>query len=664
MTSSVGTKNPHLEKVNSVFNNPKSLHYYIHHLMKNPATPEAFYQSDQFNKVLKQIDVVYKGKNPFLFRRCGWTPAHVAVICGNETGLKELIKRDYIHIATEDNQTPRDYALKYQPHLLIHFPSLEKRADEKGKDKTDLIQQVKKASVIQVPRFSRSFRYTLGQDFGVEICELLFSCPGLPEHKIKIDHTVKNMQMLSKKLGFKLLLTRHLYYARDSWMCTAKGKRLSFANSLNVPKAIERARSLELYRGKTPFYLTTHCFFKALIGNAYPHIGKAVADYKHLMKNVKPLPALPTFRFYLEGGNHFCITNAQGKPILLLGGDMVAIMHNQFRLDNIFETLSIDLKLLMEDSLKKLTSDEDLLRNTLLEMYAQGLLRVPGKTGPPPLTVSDIQMLVSHFEAGSVKKEHSYLQLAIDKGCFVPLSLPKDLERYKPIAATYLAQRVATLAIAAESFSVEQQNVFIIPQLFYHLDVFLRPGPKGSFFTFDFSKTLECLGAIESNQDKFQLSKKDKEILQEYIETTQTLKQQLGHLQKQTLLKLHAAGCYCLFVPGLFLGKSAPSLREADIFPTNHVNFFNAITGWSSKTGKQYYITGGAGVGDRLGIVLQDVFEASLKHYCPDIDVHFVGYDPAEPTNFAEAHRLLNTYGQQSGVHCLSFEWSTVPRKA
>src|SRR5580700_3337687 len=93
--------NPHLEKVKALYSKP-SPHYYIHYHMIDPLVPQAFYQSERFEKALARIDEIYQGrKSPFLFRRGGWTPAHVAAICGNETGLKVLMKRGCIQEITD-----------------------------------------------------------------------------------------------------------------------------------------------------------------------------------------------------------------------------------------------------------------------------------------------------------------------------------------------------------------------------------------------------------------------------------------------------------------------------------------------------------------------------------------------------------------------------------
>lgn len=673
-----------------------SLHYYIHCHMKNPQVPEGFYRSDKFKKALDWITGYYKGKNPFLFKRAGLTPTHVALTSGNETGLKILAERGCIQniLATrrgiqdvpEDiyNCLPIEYAKKHQPHLLKYFLSFEGRSDEKMRKKVDgalssqrgaCINEIARCSTASAPKFPSSFTYSICQDFGVEIQKLLFSCPSQKEGEANIEWTVKNMQALSAKLGFELLLSKKPYWVRDSWLCTRKRERLLSSQSEHVLTALKRAHSLHFFQGKNPAYLTTHQFFKNLIGLSLQQGPHAALHYEELTgeKNIKmPL-------FYMEGGNHFCVSNLNNKHVLLIGEDQMAVIQNQLRLQRTFDDPLINIAESVKQFSKRLTTDPNLLKTTVLEMYAQGLMRIGGKDGI--ISKENIKKLMTEFDISIVdhktglkkagtpiaaqdkeKTGHVYLKRAIEQGLFVYPALPKDLSKSIPNAAKYLAQKELTKDILTQTFSVDQ--TFVIPQLFYHLDLFLRPGPKGSFFGLDFALTIKCLQEIAYRQSALGLNEQDQELLKNYIETTKALNQEVGGLWLEVLKKIHEAKFFYLPVPGFFLSQSVARRYLMSSSSTQHVNFLNAITGWSPKTKRYYYITSGTSAGSRLGKILQEVFEASLKRYCPEMDVYYVGYNPSAPEDFSEADQLINQYGTQAGVHCLSFEWETRPHTA
>lgn len=668
-------------ELSKLFTKP-SLHWYIHYLMKNPQIPESFYQSEKFNKVLIRIEGYYTRKNPFVFKRAGFTPADVAVMSGNETGLKVLAQRGCIQNIEDARACKlKDYAQKHQPHLLKYLLKIEIGSDEKTRKKVGrarlstmsaLIHKIALCSTQCVPLFPSRFLYTQWQDFGMQIKKLLFSCPDEKFSKRNIQYTVKNIQLLSKELGFELLLSEKPYYVRDTWLSTTKIKHLLSSNSKCIPTALKRAYSLQFFQGKNSTYLTTHEFFKGLIGASREQLSNASLDYEKLISK----ESVRTPLFYMEGGNHYCTSNLNNKPVLLIGEDMMAIIQNQLRLQHTFDALPMNIAMNMKKHTKffseKLAADPDLLKTTVLEMYAQGILRIGKKNGM--IETIDILKLMreSNLSAvdhktnskrsrilasayGKEKSEHGYLKKAVERNLFVYPTLPKNLRGYIPIVAKYLAQKNITKEILSITFSVD--DLFVIPQLFYHLDIFLHPGPKGSFFGINFDLTIRCLEEIASKQSLMRLSKRDQKLLQNYIDTTKTLKEEIGHLLLQVQQEISKARFLYLPVPGFFLAKSVN-------FLAHNVNFLNAITGWSPKTKRYYYITAGTSVGDQLGKILQQVFEQSLKHYCPKIDVYYVGYNPSLPQNFSEADKLLNTIGVQAGVHCLSFEWETLPHIA
>jgi hypothetical protein len=85
----------------------------------------------------------------------------------------------------------------------------------------------------------------------------------------------------------------------------------------------------------------------------------------------------------------------------------------------------------------------------------------------------------------------------------------------------------------------------------------------------------------------------------------------------------------------------------------------NAISGYSTAMQRYYYIASGASAGDKLGKILMDAFALTLERFISPIKVHFVGYDPDQPTDYSAATDLTNNKTSRAGIHCLTFELKT-----
>ena len=254
-----------------------------------------------------------------------------------------------------------------------------------------------------------------------------------------------------------------------------------------------------------------------------------------------------------------------------------------------------------------------------------------------------------------------YLDEAIKKQMFSPLVMqPSQIQSGIAIGAEYLAQLDLVQVIMAENFKVPFDNIIFIPQLGYHLDGHMRPGPNGSLFMQDYAFTDELLNEIEKNSETLNLSAKDKEMIKRYRNTAQKFAREFGPISLKANEILTAAGFTLVPIAGLFYDVSpAPSDLALDLIFTSHLNFLNAITGWSSKANSYFYIASGARVGDKLGEVLMKSFEEAIKHYEPNTQICFVGYDPNNPTDFSESMKWMNDIDLQLGPHCLSFEKET-----
>jgi hypothetical protein len=637
--------------LNASFNRPKPEQFW--HFMMKTRKIEGVYRSEQIEARIQEI-IAKKGSNSFTIQsENGWTPAHVAVLSDNEAGLHFLKSRGALALDVKGNDgaTPLDYARMYQPNLVKFF--------EETLSCLKCILPKWKVSLPKTP-----FTYCAhSNDFGVEIKSLLFSRQ-TNNSKEQIIHMVENLKLLSEKFGFDLAISDYPYCLRDSLVRLPNGKVVLAGHSENLQQAVDRNTSRALIFRDHTMFLTDHLIFKGSLGASDRHWEKGINDiFTHFNTNEKGASG---FQFCMEGGNHYSLTNRLGQRILIFGEDTRYIALNQMRLDGIFNEPQFS-KSNEGIEIKKgiLSLDPSLLKRTLEEMYAQGLLKPGNGREKGLLSEKEVGFVVIECDSmrnGPYQAEgNPYLDIAIKKKMFSPLDIPSsELQNYIEVAAKYLAQIEVVSIIMAASFKVRFDNIVFVPQLDYHLDVFLRPGPNCLFMQ-DYVFTDELLGEIEKNSNALELSGKDKEIIKRYRKTAQKFAREFGPISLKTKEILTAAGFNLVPVPALFYDVS-PNLLEhiSDIAPsTLHLNFLNAITGWSSKANSYFYIASGARVGDKLGEVLMNSFEEVIKYYEPNTQVCFVGYDPNNPTDFSESMRLMNDPSSHLGPHCLSFEKET-----
>lgn len=649
-----------------------------HHLMKYKKTQNT-YQEKLVEARVQEI-IKRKGSNSFTWpSHHGWTPAHVAVLADNPVGLQFLKAKGALasNIIDWDGYTPIGLAMIYHPELVKYFEDLQMSPSIVKKPSLDLFFETHCASKTLKPiKCSPN-----SDDFGIEIKTLMFAAPSsgtidmqeaFSSAGLKIDHIAKNMAECAERFGFKLLFSKYQYALRDNLIRLPNGKVLSIAISENTPQALQRTLSRSLrFRNKASFQ-TNHLFFKGQLGAAHSHICQAGLDLaERFGANIKEVPSL---RFYMEGGNHYLMTNTAGVKVALLGEETLSTALSQMREDGIFNDPFLDLKPSVAFYRKEFFKRPDFLKMTLEEMYVQGFLakgpcKEKGLISPEEIS-SILQLCDSEKKNGccdSSLKKNPYLAVAEQFGYYRPLDFSKlQLKDEIEGAATYLAQMEMTKMIIAASFSVDLKQLVFVPQLDYHLDIFLRPGPDGSIFVQDYSLCVKLLNEILSQSDALGLSADDIRMLKRYRDTADQLERELGPLSRLVKKKVEEAELRAIPAPGVFYDASPHLLNPEKPHEalTFNLNFLNAITGWSSSSKSHFYLATGAGVGDRLGGVLMSAFEQFLKAYQPDVQVCFLGYDPENKSDFSEGMRWLNRMGSQLGPHCLSFALETKARNS
>lgn len=691
---STGSSSLH-EKLSSHFKDATHTEYW-HYLAKN-RLEESIYLNQR--SMQERVDSIRKKLGTCSFdcqAAYGWTPLHVAVLSNNKAAVNFFLEQGAkVDIPDENGKTAMGYADRF-PKLMDLFsksqqvkqitvtnlvtmkkvlPKMDQGfskkinnyhfldADLKDPNRYKLpftfpaadfstVEQVLRKLVPSAVSLPSSFVYQEGtNDFGVELQHLLFSDP----HKslnLKFDHLFQDISGIADREGFQLTLTTGDYYPRDSFIRIG-----NFVTTFVLPnskefihQSIEKAMSKAAYFGESAsFCARVKCLTAVYIGTS---VGKIYHQGVEQFSSFKR----STFPVYIEGGNLFTLTNKTGKRKILIGKDHLAQIHANLRLDKYFDLYPpapLDFSL----------SDKE-IRKFAEEMYAMGLLRLSiGKEKKSGyISRSMMEEVLPDFNSTKDVERLTFRKLAIEKG-LTPFSLEeKDIEEARPLVEKYVAQRKAMKEALAKEFEVMPEDLHFIPQLAYHLDVFLQPGPKGSIFLQDFSLCKNILEQLNNIDTFFSLclGPDDRFMLARYLASAEKLEKELGPLLIEARNELEKAGFIVIPTPGIFF-----DLHEKKDDRTYHLNFLNAITGWSEKQKHYFYVATGASVGTHLGALLMKLFERFLEQYETNSKIYFVGENPKKEGDFSQVMDLWNqtqseseglTLGPMAGAHCLSFE--------
>ncbi|MBX7066430.1 MAG: ankyrin repeat domain-containing protein [Parachlamydiales bacterium] len=590
-----------------------------------------------------------------------WTPAHVAVLAGNAASLTFLISRQArLDIPDKSGKTAIDLAKEFHPELLPILCPLNKRAIY-----TEILKPL--CTRLDLGPFSYDPNT---DDFGVINRTFLFcrdiepsSDPsalkaiaeekGIAEHNLHTDlhtdHLTSDMVKIGEYEGFGVEETRHIYYPRDHLARTLEGSLVASTsrNLDKVQRALDREASWSVYFSPNASFRSSHPLFKGTIIGTSAKQKEAFLDccFKRPKANIKE------FRFFMEFGDKFLMTNSQGEKVLVVGEQHLPLIHAYCRLIKLFDEEGIELHIPKDLSNEKVQEIAE-------EMAALGLLKINGAS-----SFLDYGQISSLMDRAIGQRRTDYKNLAIEMGLLKPFSMnPEEIEAARPLAATYLAQREIVKELLAVSFGLEKGNLVVVPSCGYHLDTMMAPAPNGHMFFYDPATTIAALDGLKAQKGALGLSEQDLDLIDNYRRTAAQMYKELGSLYETAQAALKKAGVPIIKTPGIFF--DIPQSRKYPL--TSHVHFMNPVTGWSDKTSSYYYITTGTSVGDRLGPVLMDLYAEFLNLHIPGIHVHYVGRNPQNPADFTQAMQLYNTArgnAPQSGIHCHSFPLKTEAHK-
>lgn len=642
-------------RLKDCFNKAEATTYW-HHLMKlchNTAT----YEGTQADETIKRIAA--KTQKPVTFQEkanFGWTPAHVAVIANNKAGLVFLRTKGASLVELDDEKkTPEDYC-----KLLNRFDLLSLL-----KTSTLQLQLAPLFKKWAVPLSNEPFHYRANTaDFGVVIKKLLFSGDNQEKRVVKsieqpfaYNHFIENMREVATKVGFTLVAEANMLFCRDGLITLPDGRVVVAWFSEGHLKAKERTQSLALLQQQHGSYATANILFSEDSGVACEYFSDTYKDFITLFKQEPE-----RLGFYLEGGNHFLSSNCEGDLKLVMSHEDLYTTLNHHLLERYFEKTKDDLLKLI-DWFNQNSSEAE-LQEQLKEMDAQGYMPEGFDRKASYLSLDQVRRVVQFFlQQGERTDKLLPHQIATHLGYHVPFKALKtqDLMRAKPHVITYMAKKLLTRAYIAEDFDLQPENLLIIKPISYHLDIFMRPGPKGSYFLHSFQLAEELLELILKHADEHALTPNDILLLKRYIASSKRLGADLEPLFLEAKKELKRGKFTVIPAPMLFFDEMPRLDKLEDLFTVkgSHLNFMNAISGFSEKTRRYYYITNGAKAADRLGRVLMDSFECFMKSYLPNIELFFVGYDPKNPTDFSQAQVLTSRLDLKAGVHCMSKELET-----
>jgi hypothetical protein len=521
-------------------------------------------------------------------------------------------------------------------------------------------------SYLNRPRGSFCYRYDTN-DFGVQIDRLRLSSLG---------GFADEMMAIANRLGIHLDVTNKDYFPRDGlvrleWLYPTKKRNLFISEgSDGILVAMNKVSVSAQFLRKMASSYNKHPALQGGAGSMYKrYFPIAVQDYTSMYAEGPIMAPL-----YVEGGNLLVITHPRfpGRKLCLVGEEsfMTALLHRRkekmiFPGDPTFKNRVAQIG-------ATLTAAE--VDKTAKEMYSLGLLRSTKVELNPishegTVTINhniDPALLVPMKEAELQKHKEKFLAdhlraaqiLFANHRTIDSFEIPdNERDKVKGIVANYLVQKTAMRILFASMFMTDgigvhppESDTLVIPQLGYHLDMFLRPGPGPERYMMlqSYSLCRDLLYQIRDNAEHLRLTTKDDELLDGYIQTAEQLAKDLQPLEDQVREVLTGAGISILPMPALFYGT------EKQI----NINFMNGISGWSPVTKRYYYLVIGVTVGDFLGDTLMSMFTKFMQVEVGGIDVIYVGKRPnsAFPrrADFSAAAQWSSICG--AGLHCLSME--------
>jgi hypothetical protein len=476
------------------------------------------------------------------------------------------------------------------------------------------------------------FTYSTTNDFGKQIHKLLFCRP----REGFSSHFFENMKEIGAIEGFEVKASESVYSVRDPKLRATDGSILEPTCSEALPEALNRCLKRAQHLKNHAAVLSDHPFFNASSVGVVAREKMHRRTYDGIDRTTQR-----ESRLYFEGGDCLHFTNHKNVPQFLIGEDLSVITHQALRREKWFnkQETKFTTSFLNEDLIFRKYHDK--INSRFLNQEIPEEIATKAKRISETLNDAQIKDVLHEMNSMGLLTNFRF-------------ETKENREKGRIIVCEYLAQQEFVRSILfPEELRCSAEQIKFLPQVAYHLDVAMAPGPKGSIFLQDYEKSVQLLQTIEANATIFQLTQADLQQLQSFKETTEKLGKELKPLMDDARKQLETAGYHVIPAPGAFF-----SFDKGRPF---NFNFLNSLTGFSEKTGHFYYITSGAKTDGKLAEILMDFYVEFLKANCNHIVVYFTGRDPNNASDFSEAMGNLNQRKSHLGPHCLSFELDISP---
>lgn len=496
-------------------------------------------------------------------------------------------------------------------------------------------EQVKKTCsgifMSEVKQTQTKFTYISPNDYGREIRKLLFA----PSYKGFSENSHRDLSAIAKIEKFSILETSSPCFIRDSKLLRTDGAVLMANSSNSLNKALFRCafRHKHLKNHHVSTLTDSRAFPKASMGHVFQDKLQSLAH-----EQIKETPVVQS-RLYYEGGNIFRFTNTEGRQKALIGEDIITVTHLALLKDEWFEDNFASIA-------NKSRKNEKAIDDEISKQFFSGAVYTQTKQ-----IAEDFAKTADDKTILSILDEMSEMNL-LDEMDFITEA---EQTKGRDIAANYYAQRLYIKNhLLPSELQVKAEDIVEIPQIGYHIDLYMTPGPRGSIFVQDYDEAIRLLEHLLENSESLKLSQTDVKILKAMILETSKLKSDFKEIMSDNKKTLEDAKFHIINTPGAFFSLAGES-------KTQNVNFLNCISGYSTGTHRFYMAIPGTSVGDHLGRVLMESYVAFLNQHCENLDVFFIGSDPKNPNDFSETMSNLNEPEKNFGPHCQSFEHETSP---
>lgn len=519
-------------------------------------------------------------------------------------------------------------------------------------------------------------------DFGNVLHEVLISPSMMDEKARMLDEATKNLMAtlggnaemvsamtlekaseyihndLREKLegeGCNVITANAFYYVRDAKprspnncvLRTSDGVEGMSTSSAKSPGEIIFHDSLrrEAYRkyyhamaaSEHPQLKNIHCGSSLQSGNAalYKRTGDGLTcgrgwyDSSPLLTESKSEVSISNSPSCFEGGNVIVATNQNGEIKVLIGEESLFFTHQLLRHMGFFKPYT-------ENSFAATYATAS--RNQFLS-YLYLAKRIPAMLRDLAIAVDerypDEQILLVFGEMKA---------LNVVDGDFDD----SNFSAVRDLVCAYLAeQQFISFTLWPREFGVSANDIVILPQIAYHLDLFLK-NSSDCMLCADVEQSNRLLQSLSATPG---ISTVDLALIDEYADEGKILQRELAPIYQLLYVMLERAGFIVEKIPAAFFSSRSRDKKNQQSF-----NFINALSGRSPTTNEPFYICLGAKVGDNLGNLLMNFFKDHMKYLVgPEINVHFIGAKKnGDELDYEPAMVFFND--RHAGVHCLSFE--------